>query len=343
MIDTCKFEFKMTDRVRRCLCAARNGGSPNVKIYGNCFYVNPRFKTDNIHVYFDLDKMRLWVEASLPKVIQGHNVFGSNCLEVMCIEVIKMIYEYLELKFTPAEEQGIRKARIRLLRLDITCSFRLASEAMVSQVLECLYEHFRAEGKSWSAYGREAIECLYSMQNSTRVTDKFYNKGKELLAPKHGIPDAVPERERIERMASQLLRFEYTMRGKELTGRGLNFADTWNADLVKEKLFIRLKKFKLQGVIQPILEVDELSGLSENRHVFYSLWAEGADLHKHRGYRTLDRVRESLLADHRVDIYRPAKTGCPISLRALLDPSRAYFSSPKSLVHSGAVFSTRIS
>lgn len=341
MIDTCKFVFKMTDRVRSCLCAARSANHPKIKIYGNCFYVNPKFKTGKGKVYFNLEKMELSLEASLPKFLQGHNVFGSNRLELMCLEVIKIIYACLGLNYTYTDERLIRKARIRLTRLDITCSFRLASTEMVSQVLEQLYEHFRAEGKGWSTYGSQAIECIYSRQNSTRVTDKFYNKGKEISVPKHRIPANVPERERIERMASVLVRFEHTIRGKELTSQGLNFADCWDAELIKAKLATRLKKLKLQGVIHPKLDAETLIGLNNSCRTFYHVWAEGANLRKHQKNRTVDRARVLLLKQYQVDIYRKAKTGCPIALCDLLDPSQAYCSSPVSLVHRGAVFTGR--
>jgi II/X family phage/plasmid replication protein len=249
MIDTCKFYYKITTRVRKQLRAALNGKFPGIKIYGNCFYPTPRFKTGKFKVYFDLEKMEIQLEASLAKVTQGHNVFGSNDLDQMCLAVIWIIYDYLDLEFTDAEKQLIQEVGIRLGRLDITCSFILASPETVSQVLEYLYAHFRAEGKAWSAYGRASIECLYNQQNSTRVTDKFYNKGIELELNGRGIPATVPEQKRILKMASSILRFEHTMRGKELAELGINYAHDWDTKRVKAVFGARFKQFNLQGVI----------------------------------------------------------------------------------------------
>lgn len=341
MIDNCKFYARLTNAVRRALLLANEAEYPIVKIYRNHFFIKHPFQRDKIKVYFNLEREEIWLDESLPKILQGHNVFGSNRLEMLCLNVIKLIYSELGVKFTQEEEQKILEAGIRLGRLDITCSFWLESPEMVTQVLEYLYEHFRAEGKAWSAYGSNDVETVYNQQHSTRVTDKCYNKGKELAVKGRSIPATVPQRQRILEIARYLLRFEVTFRAKELVGLGLNYADCWNADQVKAELLTRIKQFKFQGVIRPRLDVEELPGLTDNYRTFYRLWADGANLRKHRKYRTLHRIRNKLLEQHQVDIYRRAKTGCPVPLREVLDPGCAYYSAPKSLLRSGAIFTGR--
>ena len=342
MIDTCKFYAPLTNRFQRALSIAQNAEHPNVKIYGNRFYVKHPHGLPNIEVNFNLDRRKFWLETSLPKVLQGHNVFGSNNLEMLCLAVIKLVYAQLGVKFSEDEELEIRKKKIRLGRLDITCSFRLESSEMVAQVLEYLYEQFRAEGKAWSAYGTADVESVYNQLRSTRVTDKYYNKGQELALKGHCIPATVPQRQRILDMAKYLLRYEVTYRGKELASLGLVFADCWDRARVISELSARIEKFNLQGVIRPILGTDELPGLNDSCHTFYRLWADGANLAQHRKYRTLDRARNTLLQDHQVDIYRRAKTGCPVPLKGILDPARAYFAAPKPLIRSGAIFTNRL-
>lgn len=342
MIDTCKFYAPLTNRVRRALSIARDAEHPNVKIYGNYFFLKHPHGLKNIKVYFSLDRGEFWLETSLPKTLQGHNLFGSNNLEMLCLAVIKLVYTQLGVKFTKDEEREIREAGIRLGRLDITCSFWLESTEMVAQVLEYLYEQFRAEGKAWSAYGTADVETVYNQLRSTRVTDKYYNKGQELAVKGHSIPATVPQRQRILEIVRHLLRYEVTYRGKELASLGLDFADCWDRSLVISTLTARIKKFNLQGVIRPILGTDELHGLNDSCHTFYRLWAAGANLAQHRKYRTLDRARNTLLQDHQVDIYRRAKTGCPVPLKGILDPARAYFAAPKPLIRSGAIFTNRL-
>ncbi|MBK7463423.1 MAG: hypothetical protein IPJ50_12430 [Betaproteobacteria bacterium] len=114
MIDTCKFYAPLTNRVRRALSIARDAEHPNVKIYGNYFFLKHPHGLKNIKVYFNLDRRKFWLETSLPKVLQGHNVFGSNNLEMLCLAVIKLVYAQLGVKFLD-EEREIREAGIRLV------------------------------------------------------------------------------------------------------------------------------------------------------------------------------------------------------------------------------------
>lgn len=341
MIDTCKFYVVLTNRVRRALCEAQGANKPTVKIYGNNhFFVKHPHGLPRIKVYFNLERGFFLLESSLPKILQGHNVFGSNRLEMLCLSVIKIVYAQLGVKFIQDEEDKICEAGIRLGRLDITCSFRLESPEMVNLVMEHLYEQLRIESKAWSAYGHESVESIYNRITSTRVSEKFYNKGAELqpAGRRKGIPNSVVQRQRILEIARCLLRYEVTFRAKELVGLRLNYADCWDIDRIRTELTTRLKRFNFQQVIRQKLNVDELPDLNDTCRSFYSLWAEGAILRKHRKCRTLDRARKTLLENHQVDIYRRAKTGCPVPLKDILDPNRAYFAAPMSLVRNGAIF-----
>ncbi len=329
MIDTCKPIVYMTESVSRALRMAQDSATPSIKIYGNHFFVKNKFGLKALRVNFSLTKESFWFETSLPKFLQGHNVFGSNDLVTLCLDVIALIYEHLGVVFSDKEAQEIRDARIRLARIDLTCSYMLESAAMVDQVLELIYEQFRAEGKAWSAYGQDSVESTYNQQTSTRVTDKFYNKAKELAKQGRGLPTAVINRQRIQRIVDKLLRFEVTYRQKELAELGLDYADCWDTQRVKAELEIRLQNYKLQGVLRPKLAAAELRGLGDNYRTFYRLWADGADLAKHRKYRTLLRARQHLLEHHQIDIFRRTASGCPIPLNELLDPSRALYAAPR--------------
>jgi hypothetical protein len=66
-----------------------------VKLYGNGFYLIRPFKYDNPKVSFNLEKRELCIETSIPKLLQGHNVFGSNRVEYLCLAVLDLIYQRL--------------------------------------------------------------------------------------------------------------------------------------------------------------------------------------------------------------------------------------------------------
>ena len=252
------------------------------------------------------------------------------------MQAIKLVYQQLGLRFTREQRREILDRRIRLGRLDATCSFRLAMQKTVSYVAEAIWEHLRAGGFKWSAYGATDFETVYNQQDSTRVSDKFYNKHRELTAKK--IPDGVAERDRILEYVHTLLRFEVTWRGKELKSLNLEYADQWTPQLVKEMLTKRIDLLKLNGVIKDSVAPQHLGGLSDSCYMYYTLWTEGANLRRHRYNRTLDRARDHILRQHQVDIYRASRSGTSTSLKELLCAENAYFGAPKSLTRRGAIF-----
>lgn len=334
MIDTAKLEIYMTDRIAATL---RRMASTR-----KFFLLIHPYQLSNVRVYFNIARRKLWLESSLPKLLQGHNVFGSNRLEKLCLQVISLIYKQLGVKYTKDDEHIIREEGIRLMRLDITCSFVLDSPTMVDQTLEQIYEQFRAEGKAWSAYGSDNVETVYNQQRSTRVTDKFYNKGKELALPGRSVALSTPQRQRLIDFSDSLLRFEVTLRGKELRELELDYADDWDAERVKNELSTRLRKLKLKGAIQTIPRNDvPLKMLTASEQTFLGLWSDGASLRKYRKNRTVQRARQRLLKRLSIDIYRAKNCGSPIPLKTILDPSLAYFTAPKFLVSGGAIFDAR--
>lgn len=336
MIDTAKPKYYMTDLVFDRLQDVTAQERLGLKIYHNKFYLLHPFGHDNPKVFFNTEKRSLSFETSLPKLFQGHNVFGTNRLQFLCIEAIKLVYQQLGLRFSSEQRGEILARRIRLNRLDTTCSFYLGSPLFVANVAEAVWQQLRAEGFSWSAYGIHDFESVYNQQNSTRVTDKFYDKLRELMALKR--PYDAREWALIYRFVIGLLRFEVTWRAKELKDLKLEYADQWSPALVKEMITKRLTQFRFQGVIKERVEAPYLDDLNDSCHMYYSLWNEGANLRKHRYNRPLSRAREQILKQHQVDIYRTPRSGSDISLSALLNPEIAYFSAPKSLVTRGVIF-----
>lgn len=338
MIDTAKFYFLMTDKVRRKLEQEYNS-NPAVKFYPNRIYLQHPFHLRRLPVHFNRKTSTLCAELSLPKLFQGHNVFGSNDIHGLCLKAIEFIYKGLGIQLTEAETQCIEESGIRLGRLDTTCMFLLQSRHMTPDVLEQIWHHFAAEGKKWAVYGIDRFESVYNQINSTRVSDKFYDKYAEIQrSGAHSIPLNVIARPKVITFAKRALRFETTWRAKELVDLGLDYTDDWTPTLVKEQIAKRLKSFQFSGAIRPKLEKRELEGLNDTAQMFYELWEDGAQLRRHRRCRTLRRTREFLLAEHDVDIYRPTQASDSQSLKDLLHPDQAYYFAPRSIVREGAIF-----
>lgn len=343
MFDTAKPYFYMTDLVFDRLHDENALKKHGTKLYGNKFYLKHPFGLENPAVYFNVEKREYHLETSLPKLLQGYNLCGSNRLEYMCLHVAKLIYRQLGLCFTTRECKKVREHRIRLGRLDGTIYWLLASAQQIPEIQEALWEQLRAEGCKWSAWGTFDFETLYNQQGSKRVTDKFYYKYAELLV--HKIPDCVSERDWILEFALRVLRFEVTWRDKELerlevngVTMELNYADQWDLEILKHLMRKRLERFKFQGVIKDRLATRRLDNLNSCYKAFYDLWEQGANLRKHRSYRTVKRARKHLLEHHHVDIFRTSGVGCDIPLKDILTVENACFTAPKYLTRRGAVF-----
>lgn len=330
MLDTAKPYFYLTDTVLDRLADLRALNSIGVKIYGNVFYLKHPYGYENPAVSFNFDKRELCIEASLPKLLQGHNAFGTNNLQSLCLEVAKLIYRQLGLTFTLRERQAIEDHRIRLGRLDTTCSFILPSEVAVSAVLEECWKQFRAEGHSWSSDGSDGFESLYNQKHSERVSDKLYAKYAELLVKRHSIKVSVIGRDRIMELVKRVLRYEVTWRQKELVRIDGNYADQWDRNRVIEVLTKRLKELGFSGTFQgrELHRQPEGVKLNIRDRTFFELWKQGFDLRAGRQYGPLRKARLGM-REFGIDLFRHSGSAFDVDLSKLFVIENARFGIPR--------------
>lgn len=336
IMDTVKFYMLMTESLINLLQNKDELDKLGIKIYGNKYFLKHPFKLTNIDIHFNFDKKQMCLETSLPKLLQGHNVFGCYHLQEMCLEVIKLIYKQFGLDFSTSERKKVVMHRLRLGRVDTFCSFRMVSLDVVHQCVEEILIQLRSSGKKWTAYGiNDVVETCYKDQNSTRVTNKFYAKGPELLVNK--IPSCVIERELIIQYAQKLIRYEHTLRQSDLKRLDLDYADLWDTEKAKVMLMQRISDLNLQGEINQQLTVDKLEGLSKGEMAFYDMYAQGVNLRRSRTYTPVKNARESI-KKHGVDIFRPLGAGSKIALNSLFTRENAYFRGPKELARKAAIW-----
>jgi hypothetical protein len=338
MIDTGTIYIPMTRKMGLHLRNHSRLCEMGIITSGNTLFLRHPFLNDNYKVHLDMDKCKMIINQSLPKLLQGHNVFGINRLQFLCIEITKLIYRQLGLEWSDKEQHLIGKRRFRLGRMDLAANYLTEFPDQVLDILNAIFEHLRTNSKSWSGYsnGGGHIGTTYHQQDSTRWSAKFYNKQGELLV--RTIPKSVVERDRILEYAARLVRFELTIRGKELARLGLQYADQWTRARVIELLQEHIAKFAFSGVIKSCLEPDELDGLNLGCKTFYRLWRRGANLRRYGDYTPIRRARKTLLAEHDVDIYRQPRMGCDVALNEFLIEENAYFVGPKALTRRGAIF-----
>lgn len=337
MIDTVGMFFHSTRAVCDVLANDRYLASRGIQLYyGHTIFLPHPFGYEPIAVRFDKHRREVRVVTSLPKFLQGHNVFGSNQLEPLCLGLIENLYDFLGIRFTLNERGAILDKRIRLTRADLTVSFVLPSHLMVPEIIEAIKDQLRAQGLKWSAYGQDDFETVYVQQHSARTTYKFYDKYAELQINK--IPLCVPGREYIIENARNLLRFELTLRGKELARLGLQYANNWTPKLVRQTLMDRLDRLDLQGELRERIPVRRIEGLNKTCQQFYELYEQGCNLRRIRHYAPLRRSRAEILRCHGVDILRPHGSMNNIALNEMLTEDNAYFVGPKAAVRSGSIW-----
>jgi II/X family phage/plasmid replication protein len=235
----------------------------------------------------------LEISGNPVKWLQGHNVFGSS-------HPIKLIYYVMQrlvplLSLTPA--LGERRAWVYgdydLLRVDVTRMYDLGSNAEVVRFLSGAAVVAKGRYQKASAYGSDTV---YIGQKSSRVTVKFYNKYEEMMTRGHVLPDTLPSdmRDMLLEFVEGQLRYELTLRSKELAERGLRSAAAWSSDTADRLLDERLGKIELNDALR--LAEDVVEQLPPKLVPIYDAWRAGRDLKQLYAKNTFYRYRRQLLA-----------------------------------------------
>lgn len=286
-------------------------------------------------------KHRIKVQASLPKLLQGHNVFGSNKMFDLCLAVTELVYEGLELEMTDRERDLLIRRGFRVGRADLTVSFPVGSEANVIAVLYEIRNQLLAKGQKISSYENAmSLETVYVDPRSSWISIKFYNKYLELLN-NSPLPFDLSMRDRLLDAAKSLVRMEITMRWAALKYYGLDWADAWSTKLVREIVCKHLTEFNFTGIVKGSVDLPDLNDLKPDLRTTYGLWASGADVRRHYHPATFKRRQHDLLALLDVDIGRRPRSSPPMSLRTVLSPTKMRFNYPRWLRQAEGVFTVQ--
>lgn len=348
MLDTIKFKIPVSPDDHQMIFAGKplKGGKASRR--RSCRRLPDSFTGKKFQICPGNTGNAVVVEASLPRLLQGHNVYGPNKLRRLCFAVAKQVYRGLGLKRTSSRLQRLKQHDYEVLRTDLTGSFDVGSQENVKAVMKEIRVQLLAQGLDIVVHeGPDGIETIYLGKNSKRSTLKFYNKYLELLA--NPIPAAVPGRDLILEYAKGLVRVEYTMRSAELRDarrgnrNGLDRANRWDKETVRILLHDRLARLKFTGEVRDSIDIEEVEGMKPAHRMAYLLWHDGIDLRKYFPRTTYARYRKQMLEKHQIDIGRPAdQPGTMLSLAELLFPQNLKISNwPMKLQHCGAIYGTK--
>lgn len=213
----------------------------------------------------------LLIECSAAKFLTGHNVFGSEDLSRIVLDISKRVCTYLQIEPTAKEKQAIKAGDVRLFRVDLAAHFRLYSKFTVRSFIFALKMQLAFTHRSFATYNDET---LYINQSSDMRPIKIYGKGEEIAF--RPLPQDLPNRQAIESYAKNLVRVELTMRSRYL--RRAKMSKVWDWDKEKARAMFMSDILDLNLTDQSILQGEPLADLSNLQNSIVALHAAGVDL-----------------------------------------------------------------
>ena len=252
----------------------------------------------------------LRVNGNPAKWFQGHNVFGSDDLRGLVVEMLRRVCQMVGLVPDASDVEAWSAGDVQLHRVDTTRSYQLGSLARVRAALQSMDStaHAKHRGRG-HFYG----DTLLFGKGSRRWSLTFYAKGPELV--KHPLPlelvgTAIPAH------ADGLLRAEVRLHGMELKKHGLEKVSAWGDTTASEVHGRYLTSLHLAETT--VMNADMLDELPGRLQLAYQTWKDGHDLRATLSRPTFYRYRSELLK-HGIDIAvkqerRDGPTGTPLRL-----------------------------
>lgn len=262
----------------------------------------------------------VFVSGNPAKWFQGHNVFGSDDLPGLVLEMLHRICRQFGVVPSEGNRADWEAGLIRLFRADVTYSANLGDVRTVRAALRSLSSSARMKFRGRGEYRGDSIMFGKGSRRSSVIG---YAKGPELKV--HPLPPALQSTS-IPRHAAGLLRWEVRMMAMELKREELHLVSQWDDNTATE-LHAR-KMAAIEIADETMIQAEVLEGLPGRLQLTYQAWLEGHDLRAMLSRRTFYRYRTELLR-HGIDIAvqqdrKPEAAPQRMPLRLVLDvtPSR---------------------
>lgn len=260
----------------------------------------------------------LSIKGNPTKYLQGHNIFGIDCIRTLLIRTIKDIFP--KLGFSEFEQHlvinSIHNWRFAVTRIDITKMFNLGSDAAVNEYLQMLPRTVKARGDRTDF----VKNTFYIGRNSGLWSFKFYNKFKEIssASKKHKLPDFLPET--LKDFVRGQLRAELVLRKKALNRLNMTYSPQILQAEINNLFNAYAERMEMKN--QTISDID-MSNLSAAYLGTIMLWKQGKHMKSVLTHDTYYRHRRKLLElgidiakppialDERIAIVKPLKVLAP--------------------------------
>ncbi len=254
----------------------------------------------------------LWVSGSPAKWFQGHNIFGSDYLPGLVLEMLERVCRARGLVPTPADRAAWLAGCIKLLRVDVNFSYCFVSLAVVRNALFSLDATANLKHRGRGHFTGDSL--LFGSKPGGRTGSRrwslmFYAKGAEISLPGRRLPTELPNVEQLFSHAQGLLRLEVRVLSLQLVDEGLQFVSAWS-DNTASDLHARLTAGLQISEASMHSPDSRVQGLRPAVQGAFALWQAGSDLREIYPKATFYRHRAELL-QHGVDI----AIKCPVASR----------------------------
>lgn len=294
----------------------------------------------------------LILETSAARLLQGHNVCGTNKMRFLCYQTARRIYKLLGLKKTTKKVWLLKNHDYTINRSDVTGWFNVGSQANVVSAMVEIRRQLLAMGADLVVHEtRDGVETIYIGKHSGHATLKFYNKYLELMNT--DLPSALSEtkKQAILDSAKSLIRVELTLRMPALNSRkpeldsehaALRHSSGWSVKIARQLLKNALERYTFNGHIRARLDPDEIEGMKPSDRTFYLLQQSGVNLAEFMTPRNFKNLRTKLLQRYQIDIAHPVsdEPAVELSLAELLAPEKLLTNWPKKLSRLGLIAGT---
>ena len=250
----------------------------------------------------------VWVSGNPAKWFQGHNIFGTDDLAGLVLEMLHRVCASVGL-VPSADDLALWAAgRIRLSRVDVTSSFDLGNLPRVRSALRALDASANLKHRGRGHFRGDSITFG---EKSRRWSLTLYAKGAELAAGgSHGLHLLLAETS-LPKYADGLLRAEVRMRGLQLAEEQLEWVSAWG-DNEPSELHRRMLD-GLQIAEATMIDAPTIADLPGRLQLAYQAWKTGQDLRATLARNTFYRYRTELLK-HGIDIaVQQERTGPDLS------------------------------
>jgi len=243
------------------------------------------------------DYTHIFIDGNPVKFFQGHNLWGSDDLLGLCVELCLKLSEILNLPIPQQDREQLFKGDFDLKRVDPNIMLDLGNNLSVDAFLYSLEKnaHLRFKGTGIATKG-----TVYFGKHSRRSSLKFYNKLTELKAKGHTLPTELDQLVSLWSWVTGKLRAEATIRSLQLKDDHLEKAFRWGDNTPLEVVIKYLSRLNMSE--NHTLTPDKLEGLPPRLVGVYHLWNEGHDLSAMYPKRTFYRYRTQLQELAGIDI-----------------------------------------